>query len=201
MAYFPFYMDIEGEFCLIVGGGKTALRKAKVLIEYGAYVKVVASEFCSEFDLLDVHLSRRDFKDEDLQNAFFVICATDNVELNGYIYEECVKRSIPVNCVDDPAHCTVIFPSVIKRGDVSIGISTSGGAPAFSKYLRKDIEKKLPSRTEEICECLCSIRDEIKSRVVFEKRAKLYEDIISRLTQSGVKGFREEAEEIIKKYE
>ncbi|MCR4890003.1 MAG: bifunctional precorrin-2 dehydrogenase/sirohydrochlorin ferrochelatase [Ruminococcus sp.] len=141
MAYFPFFIDIEGKSILIVGGGNIALRKTEKILKFGAGIKVIAPEFCDGLRAIEnVTLIQRKFNDNDIENTFAVISATNDRVLNERIYKLCTEKNILVNTVDDIDKCEFIFPSLICRNNVTLGISTNGSAPAFSKYLRKQIE-------------------------------------------------------------
>lgn len=141
MAYFPFFIDIEGKSILIVGGGNVALRKAEKILTFGAEIKVIAPDFCDGLrELENVILIQRKFKDNDIEDTFAVISATNDRTLNEHIYRLCNERKIIVNTVDDIDKCEFIFPSLICRDNVTLGISTNGSAPAFAKYLRTKIE-------------------------------------------------------------
>ena len=141
MAYFPFFIDIEGKSILIVGGGNVALRKAEKILTFGAEIKVIAPDFCDGLrEHENVILIQRKFKDNDIEDTFAVISATNDRTLNEHIYRLCNERKIIVNTVDDIDKCEFIFPSLICRDNVTLGISTNGSAPAFAKYLRTLIE-------------------------------------------------------------
>lgn len=114
MAYFPFFVDIEKQKCLIAGGGIVALRKVEVLLPYGPAITVVSPEFAPELRELaeqsGVLLKERDFRMEDLNGADFVVAATDDPVLNRQISLTCRENRIPVNVVDVKDECSFIFP-------------------------------------------------------------------------------------------
>ena len=180
MAFFPFFIDIADKKILIVGGGNVALRKAQKLLQYGADITVTAPEICAELERLDgVTLIRRGFTDSDADGAFAVIAATDDRALNSHIYELCTRRNILVNTVDDPENCGFYFPALVREGNVTIGISTGGTAPAFAKFVREKVEDELDSFTLGIGEILAGYRPRIKEMFVTEKqRAEAADAII-----------------------
>lgn len=170
MAYFPFFIDIGGRKILVVGGGNVALGKVEKLLPFGADITVTAPEICPELEKVQgIKLVRRRFADEDINGTFAVIAATDDRNTNAHIYSVCTSRGILVNSVDDPANCGFIFPSLVKAGNVTVGISTSGTAPAFAKYLRKRAESGLDSFTLGIGEMLARFRPRIKELFPTEK--------------------------------
>ena len=140
MGYFPFFIDIENKNCLIVGGGEVALRKIKKLIPYRPDIYVVAKSICEEISNINyprLFIHKREFLDEDIKNQFFVIAATDDFSLNHRIAELCRSKKLLVNVVDSKDDCGFIFPSLFKRGNLSVGISSSGISPDLSVYYRK----------------------------------------------------------------
>lgn len=165
MAYFPFFVDLEGQRGLIVGGGTVALRKAEKLLPYGPALTVVAPEPVSELAALPVELTRREFQPEDLDRADFVIAATDNEEENHRISALCQERKIPVNVVDDKEACSFLFPALVRRGNLSVGVSTGGSSPTAAIWLKEQIEGLLPEQTEEILTWLEAQRPLLKERL------------------------------------
>lgn len=165
MAYFPFFVDLEGQRGLIVGGGTVALRKAEKLLPYGPALTVVALEPVSELAALPVELTRREFQPEDLDRADFVIAATDNEEENHRISALCQGRKIPVNVVDDKEACSFLFPALVRRGNLSVGVSTGGSSPTAAIWLKEQIEGLLPEQTEEILTWLEAQRPLLKERL------------------------------------
>lgn len=165
MAYFPFFVDLEGQRGLIVGGGTVALRKAEKLLPYGPSLTVVAPEPVSELVALPVTLVRRSFQETDLDSADFVIAATDDENENHRISALCRGRNIPVNVVDDKAACSFLFPALVRRGNLSVGVSTGGSSPTAAIWLKKQIEAILPEQTEEILTWLEEQRPILKERL------------------------------------
>ena len=170
MAYFPFFMDIEGKNCLIVGGGKVALRKAEKLLPYGPVIHLVSPVFAEEFYAMPaLRLNVGEFQPDMLENMSFVIAATGNSSLNHKISALCRARNIPVNVVDDKDACSFIFPALVKRGALSVGISTGGASPSAAIYLKERINALLPDRLDEILSFLDAARLPIKAAFPLEE--------------------------------
>ncbi|MGN0485169.1 MAG: uroporphyrinogen-III C-methyltransferase [Lachnospiraceae bacterium] len=166
MAFFPFFREIEGADGLLVGGGKVALRKAEKLLPYGPKLTVIAPIIRPEFYSLDVTRIERAFCPADITpHLAFVIAASSDPEQNEQISLLCRERMIPVNVVDQPKLCTFLFPSLVKRGKLSIGISTSGASPSAAVWLRKEIERLLPEQMEEILDRLQEERGIVKEQM------------------------------------
>ena len=181
MAYFPFFMEIEGQNCLIVGGGKVALRKAEKLLPYGPVIHVVSPGFAEEFfSMSALYLTEGQFRPEMLENMSFVIAATDDAELNHRISVLCRARNIPVNVVDDKDACSFIFPALVKRGALSVGISTGGASPSAAIYLKDRINALLPERLDEILSFLEAARIDVKSAFPAEEdRSAVFKELFT----------------------
>lgn len=137
MAYFPMFVELEGRPCLIVGGGAVALRKARKLLPYGPCLTVVAQSFVPELEALEgAALCRRAFRPRDVEGQALVVAATGDGALNREIAALCRARRIPVNAVDDKDNCTFLFPALVRRGPLSIGISTGGASPTAAVYVK-----------------------------------------------------------------
>lgn len=187
MGYFPFFIDLEQREGLIVGGGRVALGKARRLLPYGPRLTVAAPQLLPDFyDLAGVALLERPFAPELLEGKFFVITATGGVSLDRHISRLCRERNIPVNVVDDREACTFLFPSLVKRGSLSIGVSTGGASPSMAAWLRGEIEGLLPERTEEILDFLQDQRPMVKEAIADEqRRAELFQTLFSACLEAG----------------
>lgn len=177
MAYFPFFMNIEGKRGLIIGGGKSALFKIKKLLSFKVNLEVIAKEVLWEIKELEIEkklcIKGHSFSEEDLiPSPFFVIIALEEKEENHRIAHLCREKGILVNVVDEPQYCDFYFPSLVTKGKCSIGISTSGASPAISGLLREEIEQMVPDQMEEILDWLEERRTELKEKFPTEKARK-----------------------------
>lgn len=173
MPAFPFFIDIESCSCLIVGGGRVALRKLKTLMAFSSRITVVAPEICSEIKRYDVQVIEREFISSDIDGRFMVIAATDNKILNHLVSMLCREEDILVNSATNADDCDFYFPSVISEGDMTIGISSKGTSPLASKIIRKRIAEALPDNMGVISERLAEYRDIIKESVPKEQRKRV----------------------------
>lgn len=175
MAYFPIFTDIANKKCLIVGGGRVALRKVETLLRYQADVRVIGRQICQEIRQLlpDCACLEGELNQQDLADAVLVVAATSDRQANHQIYEWCVQAKIPVNVIDAPEECTFLFPAVVKMGDISIGINTGGQSPIVSSRIRKEIEKAVPDYYEAITCQLGGLRVRLKSQVEEEKKRRI----------------------------
>jgi len=167
MALFPLFINLEGRTGLVVGGGRTALEKIKRLLDYGVTLRVTAPETLPELDTLPgVELMRRPFAEEDLEDSLvFVVAATDCMKTDREIAELCKARRIPVNVVDAPEYSTFLFPALVRRGPLTIGISTGGASPSAAIHLKQEIDSFLPEHIGEIIDWLRQQRRLIKGQI------------------------------------
>lgn len=182
MGYFPFFIDIEGKNGLIVGGGRIAFHKLQKLMPYGAKLKVVASRVSEELERIaienDICVIERAFQSEDLTDMCFVIAASDDREANAEIGRLCGERGILVNVVDDKAACGFLFPSLVKAGKLSIGVSTEGASPEVAASLRSQIASMIPADIEEILDYLNRLRPLAKGYIKDDiRRAEFLKDM------------------------
>ena len=188
MPYFPFFTDIKGRPCLIAGGGTVALRKVEKLLPYGSQITVVAPSICPEILSLPEVTCLQACVTTDMitRDLAFVIAATDERELNHALSEKCRSLSVPVNVVDYKPDCTFLFPALVQRGELSVGISTGGASPSAAIYLKEQIGALLPENTEEILAYLESIRPMVKSRIPEERtRSRLLRQVFLLCLERG----------------
>lgn len=162
MAFFPLFISLDELPCLVVGGGKVALRKVKTLLEYGAKVTVVAPRMESAFEHMEgVKIRKREFQETDLQGMQIVFAATSDQECNRYVSELCRKQKIFVNVADVPEECDFFFPALVRRKDVVVGISTGGKSPAVAKKIREELDGHLPHSLGDFVEEVGDLRTKI----------------------------------------
>lgn len=141
MKYYPAFLDLKYKKAVVIGGGKVAERKVRLLITAGATVKLISPDITTYLHKLAEHGQlrhvKRSFRKGDTKGAFIVIAGTSSTELNAKIAEEAQHL---VNVVDTPSEGNYIVPSIVKRGPLTIAISTEGASPALSKAIRKELE-------------------------------------------------------------
>ena len=165
MTLFPFFEDIDGKRFVVIGGGTVAKGKVRRLLPFTDNITVISENTDIDF----VPVIRRSFRESDILSGDYIIAATDSEETNARIFELCKKHEKPVNTVDDPEKCTFIFPSLIKRGELVVGISTTGKSPAFSKHLRQQIEAGLDGDIEKVLDKMGLLRFRLKELVPEQK--------------------------------
>jgi uroporphyrin-III C-methyltransferase/precorrin-2 dehydrogenase/sirohydrochlorin ferrochelatase len=155
-------LDLRGRPAVVVGGGTVAETKVGPLVDAGARVTVVAPALTPGLALRVreaglTHLSR-EYAAGDLAGAHLVIAATDDPEVNHAVHAEAEARGVLVNVVDDPPYCGFILPSILRRGDLVVAVSTSGNAPALAVRIRERIERELGSEYARFLEIAGTLR-------------------------------------------
>ncbi len=205
MAYFPFFVDIEGKRCLIAGGGTVACRKALTLMDYGPDIVIVAPRVIPEMERLikesggKITWRCREFEDKDLETMDFVIAATSDEEVNRRISIWCRERKIPVNVADMQEECSFIFPALIKEGDITVGISTGGSSPALARYIKKQLIEAIPKGLGSLAQQLGLYRDMVMEKV---DSLSVRRSIFRAMAEEGIRQgefTREQAEELIER--
>jgi len=169
-SYYPIFLNISGRKCVVVGGGEVALRKVKTLLEHGASVDVISPELCSDLMALAqagrVHVSPRHYQPDDLRSTLVVIAATDNREINRQVVDEARSRGVLVNVVDDAENSDFIVPSYMRRGNVTIAVSTAGRSPALARKIRTRLEKDFGDEYASLALLVNNVRAEVKRQGV-----------------------------------
>jgi precorrin-2 dehydrogenase / sirohydrochlorin ferrochelatase len=165
MDLFPIFLKIAARPCVVIGAGNLAESKIESLQAAHAKVTVIAPLATPRIvDLAasgEIDWQRRDYAAGDLSGNFLVVAATNVPAVNRAVYAEAVERNIICNAVDDPPFCDFYFPSVVRRGDLQIAISTAGASPALAQRLRKEINAQLPLDAGDWLTDLGNLRREV----------------------------------------
>lgn len=158
-------IQMHGKLAVIIGGGAVALRKLRTLLTASADVRIVATEICSEIRVLAdsgvVAVRTGPYVAHDLDNAFLVIAATNDVVTNEEVRCEAAKRGIMVAIVNDPSAGDCIFPAVLERGDLKIAVSTGGRCPTFAGDVREQIARHIGTEYGAILEQIAAEREKL----------------------------------------
>ncbi len=192
--YYPIMIRIERKLCTVVGGGKVAERKIISLIDHGARVKVISpscTNKISEFYHSGIiEFINREYEYGDLDGSFLAYITTDVKRVNDMCISECKEKEILVNIADNPEKCDFVVPSTIKRGDLTINISTMGKSPTLSKKIRKEIEEIYPEAYSEYVDILGEIREKVKEEIkdIKKRREIFYELVYSNVLEDYMSG-------------
>ena len=148
MSLFPIFLKLAGRPTIVIGAGNLAESKIESLQAANAQVTVIAPEARPRIEEMaangEVTWHQRPYLDGDLRGNFLVVAATSDPAVNRAVFAEAEANNILCNAVDDPPFCDFYFPSVVRRGDLQIAISTAGASPALAQRLRKEINGLLP---------------------------------------------------------
>lgn len=161
-------IGLEQRRSLVVGGGDVAVRKVTGLLEAGACVTVISPALAPELQTLAetgrIAVINRPYRGQDLAGAFLVIAATDDPAVNQAVWQEAARCGCLVNVVDDPAHSNFMMPAVVRRGEVTIAVSTGGASPALARRLREWLETLVGLEYGELADLLAELRPDLLSR-------------------------------------
>ncbi|WP_207263503.1 bifunctional precorrin-2 dehydrogenase/sirohydrochlorin ferrochelatase [Desulfovibrio sp. Huiquan2017] len=147
MRYYPIFVNLENKGCLVVGAGEVGKRKIQSLIDSGAGSVTIIDTREADPDMApllalpNVRFLCREFADDDLDGQFLVIACTSSEDVNWRISNLCRDRGVLCNIVDQPEKCSFIVPATVKRGDLTVAISTAGRSPAMAKRIRKELQE------------------------------------------------------------
>ncbi|MBI2333157.1 MAG: bifunctional precorrin-2 dehydrogenase/sirohydrochlorin ferrochelatase [Chloroflexi bacterium] len=201
--YYPVYLELRDQPCIVVGGGKIAEGKVEGLLAVEAQVKIISPELTPHLQSLadenKIAYISRAYQAGDLTGAFMVICATDQPEINHQVWQEASANHQLVNVVDDTPRCNFIAPSILRNGDLTIAISTSGKAPALAVRLKERLQKELGHEYADFLELAGHLREPLARTIPdFATRKKLWYEIVdSGILDVLAEGDEEQAIEII----
>ncbi|PSL16793.1 uroporphyrinogen-III C-methyltransferase /precorrin-2 dehydrogenase [Marinobacterium halophilum] len=168
MDYLPLFFDLKQRPVLMVGGGDIALRKARLLTRAGAHITVVAHAVLPELQqMLDMHHGQvliGEYHPELIDGKVLVLAATDDDGLNERVHYDAVACNVPVNVVDNPKLCTFVFPAIVDRSPIVIGISSGGQSPVLARLLRAKLETWIPTGYSRLGQLVGRLRDKVKAR-------------------------------------
>jgi siroheme synthase-like protein len=167
-SYYPVFLDIRGRKCVVVGGGQVALRKVKTLLEHGADVDLIGPDLCPELDRLaengGINVFRRCYQTGDLRGALMAIAATDNGDINREVVKEAGREGVLVNVVDGTRDSDFIAPSYLRRGNITIAVSTAGFSPALARKIRTRLEEEYGDEYASLSFLVNEVRTELRRK-------------------------------------
>jgi precorrin-2 dehydrogenase / sirohydrochlorin ferrochelatase len=190
MDLFPIFLKIAARPCIVIGAGSLAESKIDSLRAAHAEVTVIAPVASARIvDLAaggEIAWKQREFVAGDLTGYFLVVAATNDAAVNRAVYNEATEKNVLCNAVDDPPFCDFYFPSVVRRGDLQIAISTSGASPALAQRLRKEINAQLPLDVGDWVTDLGNLRREVTQMEPLNEERKW---LLHQLAQREVCGY------------
>lgn len=205
---YPVQLLLAGKPCVVVGGGEVALRKVRSLLVAESQIKVISPVLCPELEQFNaenkIEAVNKTFSPSDLSGAFLVIAATDDSQVNRAVFAAASSQGILVNVVDIPELCNFYVPSVVRRGDLTITISTGGASPALAKKIRQSLERVFGEEYKAYLEIVAHCRelakekypDNLSARIAANQKV-LELDLLPLLRTGQYKQARKEAEDCI----
>jgi uroporphyrin-III C-methyltransferase/precorrin-2 dehydrogenase/sirohydrochlorin ferrochelatase len=197
MDYLPIFADVRNKLCLVVGGGEVGKRKAGVLLEAGAHVRVVAPQIDPALaDQQHVEAIVMRFEPHHLDGAMLVIAATNDRSVNKQVSELAHSRNIPVNVVDDPELCSIIMPAILDRSPLMVAFSSGGASPVLTRMMRGRLETMIPQNYSRLAGFAERFRELVKQRVTNPAKRRIFwenvlEGVIAEKVLSGDEGSAE----------
>jgi precorrin-2 dehydrogenase / sirohydrochlorin ferrochelatase len=195
--YFPVMLDIRGRQIVVVGGDQIAAEKAAALVASGGIVTAIAPEFCDELRTLaqgsSVTLRQKAYAPGDLAGAFVVVAVTQDAEVIEAIWAETQERGQLVNIVDVPSRCSFIMPSILRRGQLTIAVSTEGASPSLAKRIRRQLEELFPPAYGAYLRLAATARAQLRARgVSYARRDDFFghffaSDVLARLQEGDAR--------------
>jgi len=190
MSLFPIFLKLTGRPCVVIGAGHLAESKIESLQAAAASITVIAPQASQR--ILDwaatgeLTYRPRPYQQGDLTDTFLVVAATNDPAVNRAVFAEATEKGVLCNAVDDPPFCDFYFPSVVRRGDLQIAISTAGASPALAQQLRKDLNTQLPLDLGDWLTDLGNLRREVVAAEPLNESRRL---LLHQLAQREVCGY------------
>jgi precorrin-2 dehydrogenase/sirohydrochlorin ferrochelatase len=197
MKTYPIFAIIEARPCLVVGGGAVGERKVQDLLLAGAQVTVLSRELTPALQELaeagQIRYLKEDFTPDHLKGMVLVLAATDDRQVNARVSAAAQAQGIWVNVADDPEFCTFIVPAQVKRGDLTLAISTGGASPALARKLRRELQQQFGPEYRPYLALLQGLRDRLlSSRRGRPENAELFHRLVdSPLREAVAQGDRD----------
>lgn len=192
MSLFPIFLKLTGRSCVIIGAGHLAESKIASLRAADARITVIAPEasnaIAEQAATGELILHSRPYKTGDLTGAFLVVAATNDPAVNRAVFAEATASGVLCNAVDDPPFCDFYFPSIVRRGDLQIAISTAGSSPALAQQLRKQLNEQLPLDLGDWLADLGNLRREVVAAEPLNESRRL---LLHELAQRQVCSYNE----------
>ncbi len=209
--YYPIMLDIRGRSTIVIGGDRIAAEKAAALSASGANVTVLSPEFCDELLLQAerkrITLWQKVYAPGDLERALLVIAATNDQKLIDAICAETKERGQLVNIVDVPQYCSFIIPSILRREQLTIAVSTEGASPGLAKRIRQSLEDLFPLAYGAYLRLASVARAHLRKHgVSYARRDDFFgeyyaSNILAKLTDGKVEQAAEEISDLLKTYD
>jgi precorrin-2 dehydrogenase/sirohydrochlorin ferrochelatase len=179
--YYMACLNLTGRRCLVVGGGRVGLEKARGLLDCGALVTVVSPEVEPDVHELPVEWIGRRFRAEDVKDRWLVVAATPDRAVNRQVFREAEWRGVFCNVADDPELCSLILPAVHRVDPIAVAVSTGGASPALAQRLRDDIAQLVGPEHASLARELRRLRPWAKAQLAtYDERKEYFAELVAR---------------------
>lgn len=177
---YPLWLRVADRWCVVVGGGQVAARKAAALVDCGARVRMVSPDFLPELQHRD-DLQRvpEPFQPHHLDGALLVIAATDDPRVNAAVARHARRLGVLVNVVDEPDLCDFIVPAVVSRGDLTLAVCTHGASPTLARRLKDELADRYDQAYGQLAALLAEVRPMVHARFQDPARRRQVFDALS----------------------
>lgn len=180
---YPAFLDLRGRLCVVVGGGRIAAQKVQALRRGGARIRLISPTLVQPLQRLAksgaMEHRARPFQTRDVQGAWLVISATNDHAVDEAVWRTATARRMFVNAVDRPELCSFIVPSILRRGAVTIAVSTGGSSPSLAKWIRRRLETAVGEEYGELAGLLRGLRANAKRRLPdYASRKRYFDQLI-----------------------
>jgi precorrin-2 dehydrogenase/sirohydrochlorin ferrochelatase len=163
------FTDLTGRVCLVVGGGRIAEGRTRLLAAHGAVLRLVTPELSDGLADMVAHgqvaeLRQREYQPDDLNGVFLALAATNRRNINQQIAQNAHTRGILCNVVDDPRASDVHIPALVQRGELTLAISTGGASPVVTADVRRTLQELFGPEWGELLGLLGDLRAATKQR-------------------------------------
>lgn len=200
MDYFPLFLKLKNQHCLVVGAGKVAARKIELLAKAGALITVIAKDIDpvvkSKQTLHELTIKKKAFEQNDVSGFFLVVSATNHLETNQLVAHSSKELDILVNVVDNPSLCSFIFPAIIDRSPIVAAVSSGGASPVLARLLRAKIESLIPPAYGQLAYLAEKFRHRVKAQFAEPAQRRIFwENVLQgRIAELVFSGKKNEAE-------
>ncbi len=200
MDYFPLFLKLTNQPCLVVGAGDVAARKIEILKKTGAHITVITEEVGEAVSImqapLNLTIKLKSFDEEDVKGMRLVVSATDDRLTNERVASAAKASAIPVNVVDNPDLCSFIFPAIVDRSPLMIAVSSGGSSPVLARTLRAKIESMIPASYGRLAQFAEDFRQKVKQQIKQAPQRRIFWENILRghVAELVLTGKTEEAE-------
>ena len=172
-------LDLRGQDCLVVGGGRVATEKVHGLLDCEATVTVIAPQIDDDLRRLPVRVERREFRRSDVVGRLLVIAATNDRSVNSEVSSVARERSLLCNVADDPELCSFILPAIVRHDPIVVGVSTGGASPALAQRIRSDVAELIRPEHAELARRLEALRPWVKEELpTYEERRDYFQRLV-----------------------